>query len=136
MEGRHEEYMNNKGQIHAMFADCLENTLLLPDPPVQSVQSFSPPLPSSSPELPPVLDSEPLLPPLVNICVTSPVMNSDFHDDLYIHSVFEFSHLFTFVSVGFSSATLMSLVNTFNTLLDSGCTHHIIWDRALSHHYV
>lgn len=33
------------------------------------------------------------------------------------------------------SATLLSMVNSFNTLLDSGCTHHVVRDRALFHDY-
>ena len=31
---------------------------------------------------------------------------------------------------------LLSMVNSFNTLLDSGCTHHVVWDRALFRDYV
>lgn len=32
MEGRRDEYLNNRGRVHAMFVECLENALDLPDP--------------------------------------------------------------------------------------------------------
>ena len=73
MEGRREEYMNNKGRIHAMFADCLENTFSLPDPDIP-LDSFSI---SSSLVLSSTPDNEPLLPPLANLCVTSFDTNSE-----------------------------------------------------------
>ena len=41
MEGRREEYLNNKGHFHAMFVECLDNAFLSSDDPI-------PPDPSSS----------------------------------------------------------------------------------------
>ena len=34
------------------------------------------------------------------------------------------------------TALLSTMINSFNALLDSGCTHHIVRDRALFHDYV
>lgn len=131
MEGCREEYMNNKSRIHAMFAECLENAYSIPDQDIQPQHS-----PLVSPHIPPVLDSELILPHVANLCVTSTTLNSDFHDDLYIPHVFEIPHPFAFASVNFSATALISLVNIYNTILDSGCTHHIIQNCDLFHTYV
>ena len=131
MEGRHEEYMSNKGCIHAMFAKCLENAFSLPDHPL-------PPDPnhlSDSPTLSPILDDELIVPPVTNLCVTSFVPNSDICDDLYICCDPKFFSPLALTSVDFKSAMLVFLVTLFNALLDSGCTHHIIQDRSLFHNY-
>lgn len=78
MEGRREEYLSNKGRIHAMFADCLENAFLLPDPPLPPDSSSL----STSPILSP-LDDESLLHPIANLSVSSYVPNSHVREDLY-----------------------------------------------------
>ena len=59
MEGRHEEYMFNKARIHAMFAECLENTFSIPEQDFPFDSSSS-----SSPTLLPASNSDLLLPPL------------------------------------------------------------------------
>jgi hypothetical protein len=132
MEGRREEYMSNKGRIHAMLAECLENALLLPDPPLSPDPSSS----SHSPSLPPILDDALILPPVANLCVTSFPANSDLRDDLYFRCDFIKSHSpLAFTSADFQTTALLSMTTLFNSLLDSGCTHHIVRDRALFQNY-
>ena len=131
MEGRRDEYLSNKGRIHAMFAECLENVLLLPDP------SLAPdPLPSSnSPLLSPTVDDELFLPPIANLSVASYLPNSDVREDVYTQCEFKLLPRLALASVDFNSAALVSLVTLYNALLDSGCTHHIVRDRALFRNY-
>ena len=64
MEGRREEYLSNKGRIHAMIAECLENAILLPDQPLPP-DDITP----TSPIVTPMPDSD-YLPPLANLSVT------------------------------------------------------------------
>ena len=134
MEGRREEYLSNKGRVHAMFAEYLENALLLDDQPLpsDSLPSFF----SSSSPGPPILDDEPVIPPIANLCITSFSANSDLRGDLYSPCDSKsFSH-FAYTSANFQSAALLSMVSLYNALLDSGCTHHIIRDRTLFRSYV
>ena len=79
MEGRREEYMSNKGHVHAMIAACLENALLA-DQPLPPESPSSP----TSPSISPVVDDDISLQPFVNLCVTSFAPNSDLCEDLYI----------------------------------------------------
>ena len=134
MEGRREEYLNNRGQVHAMFVEYLENALDFPDHTPQP-PSNSPPL---SPQLPPALDDECIIPPVANLCVPTFVLNTDVTFDLYNWRDSPFrSHLhFAFPTVDFKHSALVSLVALFNALLDSGCTHHIIRDCALFTNYI
>ena len=133
MEGRREEYLSNKGRMHAMIAACLENALLS-DP---SLPSDSP-SPSHSHLISPVVDDDNYpLPPIANLCVTSFAPNSDLCEDLYIRCESKFPLPFAFTSgVDFGSAAFIALGNIYNAILDSGCTHHIIRDRALFRNYV
>ena len=129
MEGRREEYFSSR--IHAMFAECLENTFLLSEP------SLPPdPGPSSdSPIISPALDSELFLPPIANLSVASFVPNTDFREDLYDRSDFKlYSHM-AMATVDFETTAMVSLLTTYNALLDSGCTHHIVRDRTLFRRY-
>ena len=131
MEGRREEYLSNKGRMHAMIAACLENALLS-DP-------LIPPDPSSLPNSPlisPVVDDDISLPPIANLCVTSFAPNSDICEDLYIRCDSKSLPSFAFASgFEFDSAAFIALGNIYNAILDSGCTHHIIRDRALFRNY-
>ena len=136
MEGRCEEYLNNRGRIHAMFAEYLENALT--SDPTAQLTPCSPPV---SPHSPPVLDDGVIIPPIVNLCVPTFGPNTDFTFDLYLRCEQHFDSTthqcyFAFPTVDFKSSALMSLVEIFNALLDSGCTHHIIRDRSLFYNYV
>lgn len=132
MEGQREEYLSNRGHIHAMFSECLENTLDLPD---SHLHSPSPPL---SPQLPPTLDDECILPPVVNLCVPTFVPNTDFPFSLYSQCdlVVGTASPFAFPAVNFTTSALVSLVALYNALLNSGCTHHIIQDHDLFSNYI
>ena len=131
MEGRREEYLSNKGRIHAMFAECLDNALLLSDPPLPPDPSAS----SVSPIPSPVIDNDLLLPPIANLSVSSYVPNFHVREDLYTSSDPQLLLPFASPSIDFSSTAFVSLINLYNALLDSGCTHHIIRDRALFRNY-
>ena len=64
MEGRRDEYMSNKGRVHAMFAECLENAFLQLDSDVLIIpsRSSSPThVPSLDSSFAPTIDSDPLL---------------------------------------------------------------------------
>ena len=132
MEGRREEYLSNKGRIHAMLAECLENALLSPEPPALPPDSF---LPSDSPIFSPASDNEVFVPPIAHLSVASYIPNSDVREDVYTQSDFKLLPRLAFATVDFTSAALVSLTNLYNALLDSGCTHHIIRDRALFRNY-
>ena len=134
MEGRREEYLSNRGRVHAMFVEYLENALDFPDHTSQPL-SNSPPL---SPQLPPILDDECIISPVANLCVPTFTPNTDVTFDLYDWCAFIIgNHLhLAFPAVDFKHSALVSLVALFNALLDSGCTHHIIRDRALFSNYV
>ena len=131
MEGRRDEYMNNKSHVHAMFAECLEHAFSLPEDDVPTIPS-SPPL---SPPLLPDSHSDILLPPIANLCVTSFPANSDLCDDLYFSCDYKFPFSLAYPAVDFKSAAMLSMVSVYNALLDSGCTHHIVRDRALFRDY-
>ena len=134
MEGRRDEYMSNKGRVHAMFAECLESAFLNLDSELPIVPSS--PSPSPTPDL--LLDDDLLLPPIANLCVTSESLptNSDVRFDLYFRSDSKPSYPLAYTLADFQSTALLSMVSLFNTLLDSGCTHHIVRDRALFRNYV
>lgn len=133
MEGRREEYLSNRGRVHAMFAECLENALLSPDQLLPSDISSPPSSPHSFG--PPTLDDEQIIPPIANLCIVSPTQNADLRDDLYKPDLIKFTFPLACVSIDFTSASLASMVSQYNALLDSGCTHHIIRNRSLFHSY-
>ena len=130
MEGHWDEYMNNKGCFHAMFVECLDNASSFCDTAVPLSS------PISSLYSPPVLDDDVVIPPLVNLCITSTVLNSDLHHDLYDPCLIKFPSPFACASFDFTSAAMVSMVSLYNALLDSVCTHHIIRDHALFRSYV
>ena len=131
MEGRREEYMANKGRVHAMFVECLENAFSIPD------EAQPPDSPSPTPPSPvsiPMTDSDYFIPPLANLCVTSmPTVTNE--ADLYYRCDHKFSFHTAFTSTPFQPAALLSLAGSYNALLDSGCTHHIIRDRSLFNNF-
>ena len=131
MEGRCEKYFNNKGRIHAMFAECLENVFSIPDSSLPSALPSNP----TTPVLSPALDNELLVPSFANLSVATFMPNTDLREDAYIHCDLRQSPHFALASIDFNSAALVSLVNIYNALLDSGCTHHIIRDRTLFQSY-
>ena len=125
MEGRREEYMSNKGRVHAMLAECLENAFSVTNqvlPPDDIV--ITPP----SPDIPPMPDNDFFLPPVANLCVTPYSTNSDLRGSLYNWCDLKFPSPVAFASTVVESAAFLSMINSFNALLDSGCTHHIIRD--------
>ena len=130
MEGHREEYLNNRGCVHAMLAECLENALLSESMLLTESSSLS-----DSPNLSPTLDNELFPPPIANLSVASVMPNSDVHEDIYTRCDFKLLPCLALASVDFNSAALISLVNLYNALLDSGCTHHIVQDRALFRNY-
>ena len=131
MEGCREEYFNNKGHIHAMFAECLENAFLVPD------SSLPPALPSNptTPVLSPALNNDLVIPSFANLSVATFMPNTDLREDAYIHCDLRQPPQLALASIDFNSAALVSLVNLYNALLNSGCTHHIIRDRTLFQSY-
>ena len=80
MEGRRDEYMANKGRVHAMIAEYLENTFSVSEQPLPSDDVVI----SHSPDIPPLPDSDLFPPPIANLSVTPFSINSDFRGDLYI----------------------------------------------------
>jgi hypothetical protein len=134
MEGRREEYMKNKGRIHAMFAECLENAY------ASHESSLTPDIssPPASPPYPSTLNDDLLLPPIANLCITSESFpaNSDLRHELYILCDSKFPNHFAFTSTTLQPAALLSMAHQFNALLDSGCTHHIVRDRMFFRNYV
>ena len=133
MEGRQEEYLANKGKIHAMFVECLENAFLLLDSNTMDISHIS--SPHASPPLSPVLDSNTSLPPVAHLCISSPTLNSDLYSDLYCLCDDEFPSPYALASVDSSHLALVSFAGLYNSLLDSGCTHHIIRDHTLFHSF-
>ena len=132
MEGRREEYLSNKSRIHAMLAECLENALLSPDLP--ALPTDSPSL-SNSPVLSPTLDNEIFVPPIAHLSVASFLPNEHVREDVYNWCESKLLPRLAFASLDFKSAALLSLTSLYNALLDSGCTHHIVRDRALFRNY-
>ena len=126
--------MNNRGCIHAMFIECLDNTLDVPDPDPH-LHPHSPP---SSPPLPPTLDDACILPPIANICVPTIAPNTDFSFCLYTQrDLLTGTHSpLAFPVVDFTNLALILLVSLYNVLLDVRCTHHIIRDCDLFSNYV
>ena len=84
-----------------------------------------------NPHLP---DNDFILPPIANFCVTPFSLESEDRGDLYNRSDNKFSSSFAFTSTVLHTA-LLSLVDSYNALLDSGCTHHIVRDRTLFLNY-
>jgi hypothetical protein len=113
-----------------MIVECLENVFLLPDQPISSDDISSTPI---SPILTPMPDSE-YFPPLANLCVTLFSVNSDVQCELYIPCDSKFPLPFALASTVLESIALLSMAS-FNALLDSGCTHHIVRDCALFRNY-
>ena len=122
MEGHQEEFMANKVRVHAMFAEYLENTFTIPDKaqPPDIISSAS-----TSPVVPPLSDSDYFLPPLANLCVTSFPANDD-RGDLYIRCDSKFPFHVAYTSTFLQPTVLLSMAGSYNALLDSWCTHHII----------
>ena len=131
MEGRRDEYMANKGRVHAMIAEYLENTFSVSD---QILPSDDVVL-SPTPDIPHLPDSDFYPPPIANLCVTPFSLNSDFRGDLYIPCDIKFPSYVALASTVPQSTALLSMATSFNALLDSGCTHHIVRDRTLFRDY-
>ena len=133
MEGRREEYLANKGKVHAMFVEFLENAFLVSES--DSVDTPHISSPPASPQISPTLDSDTTLPPVTHLCVTSSSLNSDLYGDLYSLCELEFPPQLALASIDSPSLALVTFAGIYNSLLDSGCTHHIIRDRTLFHSY-
>lgn len=97
-------------------------------PPIISTVTSPPP---DNPHLP---DSNFFLPPVANLCVDSFSTESEERGDLYNWCDPKFPSSFAFTSTVLHTA-LLSLVNSYNSLLDSSCTHHIVQDRTLFLNY-
>ena len=132
MEGRREEYMANRGRVHAMFVECLDNAFSVSDQALPLDDVVHDPISPDPPQLP---DSDFYSPPVANLCVTSYPINSDLRGDVYFPCDPKFPSYVAFTSTVLQSTALLSMVDSFNALLDSGCTHHIIRDRSLFLNY-
>ena len=133
MEGRREEYLSNKGRIHAMLAECLENALMSPEPTPLPPDPHSP---CDSPILSPALDNEVFVPPIAHLSVAPVMSNFDVREDVYSRCEFKLLPRLALATVDFNSAALLSLTSLYNALLDSGCTHHIVRERSLFRNYI
>ena len=132
MEGRREEYMANRGRVHAMFAECLENAFSASEEDLPPIDPSPPSPPPDEPDLP---DSAFFLHPVANLSVTSLSPNSDSRFRLYNWCDPKFPSPIAFTSTVLHAA-LLSFGNSYNALLDSGCTNHIVRDRTLFLNYV
>ena len=94
MEGRCEEYLSNKGRVHAMFVEYLEDALDLQDPVLQDNQPSPSPSPSSLSL--PILDGNIIIPPVANLCVSTFAPNTDLSFDLYAWCDFPLKKNFSF----------------------------------------
>ena len=129
LAGRHDEYSSDKSHMHAMFAECLEDTFSVSNPIHDTTTILH-----SSVSPPPTIDDH-IIVPITAMCIPSSATNPDLQD-LYFLCDHKFPS-FTFSgSVDFESTALLSLTALFNALLDSGCTHHIVKDRSLFSNYV
>lgn len=63
------------------------------------------------------------------------MQNTDFREDVYNWSDLKHFPQMVMASIDFTSTALLSLLTTYNALLDSGCTHHIVRDRTLFRRY-
>jgi hypothetical protein len=86
-----------------------------------------------SPSLPPTLDDDCILAPLANMCVSTLPSNTDFPFSLYSLCARSPSpsSRFALPAVDFSTSAFVTMLSNYNALLNSGCTHHIVRDRAL-----
>ena len=142
LEGKRDEYLANLGRAQAHLAqimDILEGNLVFeetlpsdtvvpPEPDVLIEPTATPPFSALS------------LAPVLPTTTSSTSVNEDFFFEAY--SVFHPQLSFAFPAVdnldlpasvlpsAFTASTL-----PFNSLLDSGCTHHIFHDRALFWEY-
>ena len=112
MEGRRDEYMANKGRVHAMFAECLENAFSVSDQPLPSDDVII----SPTPDIPPFPDSDFYPPPIANLCVTPFSLNSDFRGDLYIPCDPKFPSYVAFASTVPQSTALVCPWSTLSML--------------------
>ena len=130
MEGRRAEYMANREQVRAFFAEMLDDAAdnfevdfpSLPDPPVDPGH------------LPPMLDDQ-LVQPMAAMSLNLDAPNTSVHFDLYHKRDIEISHFAFSGSTDFTTSALVSVLSLYNALLDSGCTHHIVRDRSLFSNY-
>ena len=132
MEGRREEYMANRGRVHAMFVECLDSALSVSE---QELPHDDVVLVPASPEVSHLPDSDFYSPPVANLCVNPFPINSDLRGDVYIPCDHKFPSYVALTSTTLQSTALLSMVDSFNALLDSGCTHHIVKDRSLFLNY-
>ena len=61
---------------------------------------------------------------------------NDDHGDLYIRCDSKFPFHAAYTSTFLQLTVLLSMAGSYNALLDSGCTHHIIRDRSLFRDYL
>ena len=106
MEGCWDEYLANKGRVHAMFAECLENALSASEQVVVLVDSISISPPPNNSQLP-VDDT--FLPPIMNLCVTPFSPNSHVREDLYYRCDPKFPSCIAYTSTALQFVALLSL---------------------------
>ena len=143
LEGKRDEYLANLGRAQAHLAqltDILESNLVFeetlpsdtvvpPEPDVLIEPTSTPPFSALS------------LAPVLPTTTSSTSVNEDFYFEAY--SVFHPQLSFAFPAVDNSVELPTSVLPSafaasalpFNSLLDSGCTHHIFRDRALFWEY-
>ena len=128
MAGCREEYLNDKGRVHAMLAQCLEDAFL-------TLDTSPPPTPSSLPVSPITTLDDQTIVPVAAMRIPSLSANPDLLCNIYIPCDPKFPQLALSGSADFKSSAFVSLLSIYNSLLDSGCTHHIIWDQSLFSNY-
>ena len=138
LEGKRDEYMANLGraQAHlAHLADVLESNMV----PLDAISSD--PLVPPDPDV--IIDSTPVssFSALSLAPIDTSVVNDDLIFEAYSQSPHEFSYAFSALSpVDLSLSSPCSPIFSvafaasafpYNSVLDSGCTHHIFRDRTL-----
>ena len=138
LEGKRDEYLSNLNRVHAHLAqltEIIEGNMDDLDTTLPDVQV------SDTPDI--IVDTTPAFSALTITPVTSTtpvdaIVNEDILFDMYSSSLLEFPYSFSAVSasldLSFTSAFPIAFTVAdfpYNSVLDSGCTHHIFRDRSL-----
>ena len=93
LAGHRDEYSNNKSRMHAMFAECLEDTFMVSDPIHDTT------IPLHSPASPPPIIDDHIIVPISAMCIPSSATNPDLLQDLYFfHVILSFLACFLWLS--------------------------------------